>query len=339
MTQWRWIALAASLVLAAGCSDGGDGTSQETGPEPESKTAEQTEPAEQAEQVGQTEQAAAEETEAEEQAPATKPGWGESSPDAAALIGSALTGDHRENDNAARDEYRNPLETLQFFGLEPDMTVIELYPGGGWYTEILAPTLRKQGKLIVAGFSEDSDVEYYRRSAKAFNEKLAASPAIYGKVEKRVFMPGDQMDLGEAERADMVLTFRNLHNWHGAGVLDGVFQEAFRVLKPGGVFGVVEHRAPEGVTIDEVEESGYMPEDYVIGLAKETGFELAEKSEINANPADTGDHPAGVWTLPPTLRHCQQMEDDAEKSECERKYREIGESDRMTLKFVKPAAE
>lgn len=251
----------------------------------------------------------------------------------------AVSGDHRSKENRARDQYRHPAKTLAFFGLRPDMTVVELYPGGGWYTEILAPVLKENGHLTVAGFSEDSEVEYYRRSATAYNEKLAANPEIYGNVEQIVLMPPDQVKLGEPGSADMVLTFRNLHNWHERGTLADVFKAAYNVLKPGGVFGVVEHRAPEGTLIEEVGETGYMPEDYVINLAREIGFELDAKSDINANPNDTGDHPMGVWTLPPSLRYCNQMQDGAAKSACFGKYRQIGESDRMTLRFVKPTSE
>lgn len=325
MTHWRWMVLAISLAFIAGCG-GGEEPSQETAADT-AKT-EEAEPA------------AAEESAAK---PAEQPSFEDRGSGrqakAGPLIKSALKGSHREKGNPARDRYRHPQKTLQFFGLKPDMTVVELYPGGGWYTEILAPTLRKDGKLIVAGFSEDSEVEYYRRSAKAFNEKLAAHPAIYGDVEQIVFNPPDKVDLGEPGSADMVLTFRNLHNWHERGALGAVFKAAFDVLEPGGVFGVVEHRAPEGVTIEEVKETGYMPEDYVVALAEETGFRLEAKSDVNANPDDTGDHPMGVWTLPPTMRYCQQMDDGAAKASCKEKYRKIGESDRMTLKFVKPATE
>lgn len=336
MTHWRWIVLAASVALFAGC--GGEDASQQTATESEST------PAEEAEQAGQTSQKA-EETAPEETASADKRGWGDNkgdkAPRAEGLINSALDGGHRAEGHAARDEYRNPAETLQFFGLQPDMSVIELYPGGGWYTEVLAPTLHRHGKLIVAGFSEDSEVEYYRKSARAFNEKLESSPAVYGDVEQIVFMPPDQVELGEAERADMVLTFRNLHNWHEQDALGDVFEEAYRALKPGGVFGVVEHRAAEGKTIEDVnvDEMGYMPEDYVIEMAEEKGFRLADTSDVNANPDDTADHPMGVWTLPPTLRYCREMDDGEEKTACMEKYQAIGESDRMTLKFVKPAAE
>jgi predicted methyltransferase len=332
MTQWRWILLAASVALFAGC--GGEDASQQT--EPESTPAEK---AEQADEVTRAEEAAPEQ-------PATdRPGWGDNNgkvPKAGALIKSALKGGHRAKGHPARDKYRHPAKTLQFFGLEPDMTVIELYPGGsGWYTEVLAPVLHRHGKLIVASYPPDSEVEYFRKSAKAYEKKLADNPAVYGDVEIVHFQPPKVMDLGEAERADMVVTFRNLHNWHEQDALGDVFEEAFRVLKPGGVFGVVEHRAAEGKTIEDVnvDEMGYMPEDYVIELAEEKGFTLADTSDVNANPDDTADHPMGVWTLPPTLRYCKEMDDGEEKTECMKKYKAIGESDRMTLKFVKPATE
>lgn len=332
MTQWRWIVLAASLALFAGC--GGDEESQQSEADTKATAAEEAE---------QTAAREAEQAAAEESSPAEKPGWGDDRsgemPAAAGLMNSALKGSHRAKGNAARDRYRHPAKTLKFFGLKPDMTVVELYPGGGWYTEVLAPTLRKHGKLIAAGFSEDSEVEYYRRSAKAFNQKLATHPAVYSEVEQIVFNPPDQVELGEPESADMVLTFRNLHNWHDRGALGAVFKAAHNVLKPGGVFGVVEHRAPEGVTIEDVKETGYMPEDYVVALAEETGFRLEASSDINANPDDTGDHPMGVWTLPPSMRYCEEMDDGAAKASCKEKYRKIGESDRMTLKFVKPATE
>lgn len=249
--------------------------------------------------------------------------------DAGALLEAALAGEHRSPENRARDPYRHPKETLLFFGLKPDMTVIELWPGAGWYTEVLAPALKDNGKLIAAGFPADSEIEYFRRVGAAYNEKLAGNPAVYGAVTFVPFAPPDYASLGGAGTADMVLTFRNLHNWENAGTLETVFQASYAALKPGGVFGVVEHRANPGTTVEESFKAGYMPQDAVIALAEKVGFTLAETSEINANPADTKDYPEGVWTLPPSYR---LGEKDREK------YAAIGESDRMTLKFVKPAA-
>jgi len=283
----------------------------------------------------QAEQAAPAPAEAQPQSEVAAPESG-----VKADIEAALAGDHRSDEHKARDQYRHPVETLTFFGLEPDMTVVELWPGaGGWYTEVLAPVLRDNGQLIEASYPSDTDSDYYNSSADKYEKKLAANPEVYDKVKVVPFMPPERADLGEPGSADMVLTFRNLHNWQQSGALPSVFKAAFRVLKPGGVFGVVEHRAPKGTTIDAVEDTGYMPESYVKALAQEIGFKLAAESEVNANPKDTGDHPAGVWTLPPTLRYCNEMQEGAAKAGCYEKYRDIGESDRMTLKFVKPATE
>lgn len=250
--------------------------------------------------------------------------------DAEAAIAAALAGDHRSEAHRGRDRYRHPAETLRFFGLEPGMTVIELWPGGGWYTEVLAPVLRDQGQLIAAAFPPDSEIEYFRRVQADYERKLANDPGVYANVKVIPFQPPAHNRLGPPGSADMVLTFRNLHNWQKAGTLETVFRAAYEALRPGGVFGVVEHRAAPGTPLEEAVEAGYMPEDYVIELAERVGFRFEARSEINANPADTRDHPEGVWTLPPTLRLGQQ---DREK------YLAIGESDRMTLKFVKPETE
>lgn len=250
-----------------------------------------------------------------------------SADDTAARLQAALAGAQRSDANRARDQYRHPQETLLFFGLQPDMTVIELWPGGGWYTEVLAPVLRDTGHLVAAAYPADSDSDYFNRVLGEYQAKLAAAPAVYGQVTVIGFNPPAHASLGPDGSADMVLTFRNLHNWRNAGNLEAVFAAAYAVLKPGGVFGVAEHRAPAGSAVEQVFESGYMPQDYVIELAQQAGFELTATSEINANPKDTKDYPKGVWTLPPSLRLGEQ--DKA-------KYLAIGESDRMTLKFVKP---
>lgn len=242
-----------------------------------------------------------------------------------AAISQALKGAWREPANAARDRYRHPQQTLEFFGLQPTMTVVELWPGTGWYTEVLAPVLRDQGKLIGAAVPARGESE--SDNTVRYLAKLKADPAVYGKVQVVDFAPPSKMDIGPEASADMVLTFRNLHNWQGRGQLDKVFQAAFKVLKHGGVFGVVEHRAAPGKTVDQVFKSGYMPVDYVIQEAEKSGFKLAGQSEINANPKDTKDYPQGVWTLPPTYTL-----GDTDRA----KYAAIGESDRMTLKFVKP---
>lgn len=240
-------------------------------------------------------------------------------------ISQALKGSWRDPANAARDSYRHPKETLEFFGLMPNMTVVELWPGGGWYTEILAPVLRDHGQLVAASVPQRGS--YESDTAVKYAAKLAANPTVYSKVKVINFLPPKQMDLGSDGSADMVVTFRNLHNWQGAGGIGQVFQSAFKVLKHGGVLGIEEHRAAAGKTVDETFESGYMPVDYVIQEAEKAGFKLAGQSEVNANPKDTKDYARGVWTLPPTYRLGDR---DREK------YAAIGESDRMTLKFVKP---
>lgn len=249
---------------------------------------------------------------------------------AADPIDAILAGSHRSDENKARDAHRHPKETLAFFSIQPNMTVIEITPGGGaWYTEILAPYLREAGKLIAATWdtSAADAPGYYKRNNDTLEAKLAADPALYDKVELRRF-DTKAPSFGEANSADAVVTFRNVHNWTMAGSDAAYFQGFFAVLKPGGVLGVVEHRANPGTTLEATKESGYLTEDYVIGLATAAGFVLEEKSEVNANAKDTKDHPEGVWTLPPSF---------ALKDKDREKYAAIGESDRMTLRFRKPS--
>ena len=238
-----------------------------------------------------------------------------------------IAGNHRPEENKARDKYRNPYETLTFFGIKPDMTVVEIYPGRGWYTEILAPYLKGSGTLYAAEHPGDPSYEAVQRSLEAFDQKVKDAPELYGEV-KRTKLTKDG-DIAPPGSADLVVTFRNVHSWMGSGTADEAFAAMFRALKPGGVLGLVQHRGNPDATQDPKAGTGYVNEDYVIALAKKAGFELAEKSEINANPKDTKDYPKGVWTLPPTLRL-----GDADRD----KYLAIGESDRMTLKFVKPAS-
>jgi predicted methyltransferase len=237
--------------------------------------------------------------------------------DSAVKLQGVLAMPHRSEANRARDKYRHPQETLGFFGLRDEMTVVELWPGNGWYTEVLAPFLRDKGKLVVTNTAK----------GQKFAEMLAAKPDIFGKVEVRTIAPPDDINLGPEGSADLVVTFRNIHGWVPGGYEDKVFGAAYRVLKSGGIFGVVEHRAKAGSDPAELKDTGYVPEDFVISKVEKAGFKLAGKSEVNANPKDTKDYPKGVWTLPPTLRLGDQDKD---------KYLAIGESDRMTLKFVKP---
>jgi predicted methyltransferase len=234
--------------------------------------------------------------------------------------------------NVARDQYRHPVETLTFFEVKPNSTVVEISPGGGWYTEILAPLLAAHGTYYAAHFPANSDSEYYQRNRKAFVDMLAANP-IYNRVQITEFAPGNSNAIAPAGSADVVLTFRNLHNWYSSGGDAGmvaIFKDFYAALKPGGVLGVVEHRLPRDKMSGEWMKTGYFPQALTVQLAQKAGFVLEASSEINANPKDSADHPAGVWTLPPVLRLKEQ--DKA-------KYLAIGESDRMTLKFRKPATQ
>jgi len=241
-------------------------------------------------------------------------------------LDAALAGTHRSDANRARDAFRHPKETLEFFGFKDEMVVLELWPGGGWYTEVLAPVLRDRGQLIAAHLDAEASA-YAKRSRTAYDEKIAASPALYDKVKVVVLQPPARIELGPADSVDMVLTFRNLHNWMQSNQLEAVFTAAFRVLKHGGTFGVVEHRAKADADDATVAKSGYVREQYAIQMAERAGFQFVGKSEINANPKDTKDHPEGVWTLPPSYRL-----GDKDRA----KYQAIGESDRMTLRFIKP---
>lgn len=251
--------------------------------------------------------------------------------DAGAALDAALAGDHRSEENRARDAWRHPKETLQFFGVEPDMTVVEIWPGGGWYTEVIAPYLKTGGGVFYgAGFPSDSSERAAAANA-AYKEKFVDNPDVYGEVRMSVLPTED--GIAPAGTADVVLTFRNVHNWLGGGAAPQYFADFYAALKPGGVLGVVEHRANE----EGDPNGGYVKESTVIELATAAGFELEERSEINANPADTKDHPFGVWTLPPVRRSsaARGLEDEAFDRA---KYDAIGESDRMTLKFRKPIA-
>jgi len=242
-------------------------------------------------------------------------------------IQQAINGDHRSELNKSRDQYRHPLQTLTFFEVEPSMTVVEIWPGGtGWYTEILAPLLKENGTFYAAHYSAHSGIPYFTKNLNKFNNKINANPEVYGKTIVSTLQPPKSIKIAPNNSVDRVLTFRNVHNWMKNGQAEIIFKAMFDVLKVGGILGVVEHRALAGSTQDPKALSGYVTEAYVIDLAEKAGFTLVAKSEINANPKDTTLHPKGVWTLPPSLRLKQQ---DREK------YLAIGESDRMTLKFVK----
>ena len=240
---------------------------------------------------------------------------------------AAIDSSTRDPKNRLRDEYRHPAQTLAFFGVKPTQTVIEITPGGGWYSEILAPYLKDGGHYVAAVYDDriPNQPQYRYRQNTALREKLANAD-VYGKPEVRGFDPKTP-NFGAAGSADVVLTFRNAHNWVDDGTADTYFEAFFDVLKPGGTLGLGDHRAKPGTDLEKMKTSGYLTEALVIELAQKAGFKLAAKSEINANPKDTADHPNGVWTLPPTNQH--DAKDDA-------KYQAIGESDRMTMRFVKP---
>ena len=239
-----------------------------------------------------------------------------------------IADDHRSEANIARNPSRHPVETLEFFGLRPDSTVIEIHPAGGWYSEIIAPYVRDEGRYYAAHFSPNSTRASQQRSLGGFEDKMVANSDLYGRVTIRHLLPPHEVAIAPAESADLAMTFRNVHNWIMAGQEHDFFAAFFAALKPGGVLGVVEHRALLGSAMEVMETSGYVTEDYVKEIAAAAGFEFAESSEINANPGDPTVHPEGVWTLPPSYRL-----GDVDRE----KYAAIGESDRMTLKFVKPA--
>ncbi len=258
----------------------------------------------------------------------TFPALGGDNTDAA--LRSVLEGEHRSDKHKARDQYRHPIETLSWLGIKDDMSVVETFPGGGWYSEILAPFLKDSGIFYAAGNDPDSNVKFFRKSAKRFKEKMESNKEAYGKVKITVLAPPDNTDIAAEGTVDMVLTFRNIHNWMKGGYADNVYSAMYKALKPGGILGVVEHRGNPQTEQDPKANSGYVNQDYAIKLAEKAGFIFVDSSEINANPKDTKDYPKGVWTLPPTLTLGSEDRD---------KYLEIGESDRMTLKFKKPDVE
>lgn len=244
----------------------------------------------------------------------------------------ALEGDWRQAPD--RDEWRHPAETLEFFGVEPSDTVVEIWPGGGWYTAVLGPYLKAGGGKLIAASFDPASSDYAKAGIEKYTAAFLAKPEIYGDIELTVASK-DSDGFAPEGSADVVLTFRNVHNWMSNSYADKMFKDAYKALKPGGVLGVVEHRLPSAGEQDPTGSSGYVKEALVRQFAEEAGFEFAGSSEINANPADTADHPFGVWTLPPVGRSAPRGEEAAADFDAA-KYAAIGESDRMTLKFVKP---
>lgn len=247
---------------------------------------------------------------------------------AADPLAAAIASPARTPKFAARDVYRHPLATLRFFGLRPDQTVVEIWPGSGWYMEILAPYLRDRGKYYAAVEAPDAGKEAGQNAA-SLRKRIADDPARFGKVVVTELRPPRLTEICPPGAADVVLTFRNVHNWIAAADQQAQFDAFFKALKPGGVLGVVEHRARPGTSLEEMSKSGYVDEAYVKKLAATAGFRFDAASSINDNPKDTKDYPEGVWTLPPTLTL-----GDKDRA----KYLAIGESDRMTLRFLKPAS-
>jgi predicted methyltransferase len=256
------------------------------------------------------------------------------SPDVQRNLQAAINGPQRSSANVSRDKYRHPEKTLEFFGIRPDMRVIEVLPGGGWYTEILAPFLYDHGKLIEATPPQSSQNPFARKMAKRYVEKLAAKPAIYGRVTREPFELPAYMPLGAPDSADMVLTFRNMHdlifaNVHGEAtdaLMQRFLRSAYQVLKPGGILGIVAHRAEPSMPAAKSYSLGRLPQAFLIREAEQVGFHLGGTSEVNANPKDPRTIP--VWYLPPSLGQGQKDRT---------KYEAIGEADNMTLRFVKPA--
>ncbi|WP_158771868.1 class I SAM-dependent methyltransferase [Paraglaciecola sp. L1A13] len=245
-----------------------------------------------------------------------------------ALI-DALADEGRPTEQRLRDEYRHPQQTLRFFEVQEDMAVAEISPGGGWYSNILAPLLKDKGQFYAAHFYVDENTnEFYKKSREQFEQKITALKS-YQNVKVTTFHQMKATDFAPAESLDRVLTFRNIHNWYmqdGDEGVENAFNAFYKALKVGGVLGVVEHSLRESQSSALQQSSGYMKQSYVIALAEKAGFTLAAKSDINANKLDSGEHEKGVWTLPPSLRL-------GEKDQA--KYLNIGESNRMTLKFVK----
>ena len=251
---------------------------------------------------------------------------------AADALGAAIAGDHRSSEKKARDQYRKPQQVLEFFGLAADMDVVEIWPGGGWYTQILAAALRAEGTLVAAQFDPNPPFGYMRRGFGAFLTMLGENPDLYRDVEIRTFSYPYKLKLGPKGSADLVVTFRNVHNWVSSAYPPNsfsvlAFRSMFDVLKPGGVLGVTDHRWPDPETEDPQAGNGYISKERVVALAQDAGFILEAASKLLANARDIHDHPEGVWTLPPSL---------ALGDKDKKKYLAIGESDRFALRFRKP---
>ena len=264
---------------------------------------------------------------------ASAPAMADMNAETRALVETAIAGDHRSDANKARDPYRKPLETLEFLGLDAGMTVIEIWPGAGWYSEILAPVLKDDGLFYAAQYNPNGPYGYQRRGLGAFLSKLGGNPDMYRDVVITEFDLPYALEIAPRGSADMILTFRNVHNlvmeiYDSGAHARLAFQAMYDALKPGGVLGIVDHEWDDPETEDPLSENGYISKARTVALAESAGFELAEDSDLLKNPKDTKNYPAGVWSLPPSL---------ALGDEDRERYIAIGESDRFLLKFVKPA--
>jgi len=254
-------------------------------------------------------------------------------PETAAAVDAALAGEHRSAEQKARDVWRKPREVLEFFGFESDMTVVEIWPGNGWYTQILAPALKDRGALYTAAASPNDPYGFQRRALGTFLKMMGDTPDLYRRVVVTTLSLPYDLDIAPRGSADMVVTFRNVHNWFmdlfGGGKFAVLpFQAMYDALKPGGILGIVDHRWPDPATEDPVAGNGYVSKARTIAMAESVGFELVAESDLLANPKDTRDHEGGVWSLPPSFALGEKERD---------RYAAIGESDRFALKFVKPA--
>ncbi len=250
-------------------------------------------------------------------------------------LDAALAGDWRVAKE--RDAWRNPKETLEFFGVKSSDTVVEIWPGGGWYSSVIGPYLKAGNGTLIAASYDPTRSDWHKDYVEKYSNTFVEQPEIYGNV-KLTIASEEAEGLGVDGTADVVLTFRNVHNWMSGQYTEKMFADSFKALKPGGTLGVVEHRLPSNADQDPAGKTGYVKESLVIQFAEEAGFKFVESSEINANLADTADHPFGVWTLPPVSRTAPRGEEPSADFDAA-KYVAIGESDRMTLKFVKPASE
>ena len=248
----------------------------------------------------------------------------------------AVEGEWRSEEERARDPYRHPYETLEFFGIDPSGRIMEIWPGGGWYTDILAPWINANGGEYIAVWSDIApDNQRALDFRQSFEDKFGGP--LYGDVTMATF-DSETGPIAEPGSVDAIVTFRNTHSWMGRGAAEKAFSDFYDVLAPGGVLGLVQHRLPADRVQDPRASTGYVQQDLVISMAEEAGFELVEASEINATPADTADHPFGVWTLPPVSR-TSDFGEPADPEFDRAPYDAIGESDRMTLLFRKPAGE